>query len=511
MHQDGGPCTHLKMLTAALLVLLLLVLALLTKRHGGFSFPKNLGRLPGPRALPFVGNLLHLFHPDLPIHFHDLARQYGSIFRLRLGSKDMVVLNSTDLIREALLRKWSDFAGRPHGFVADLVSLGGKDLSLGNYTPTWRLQRKMAHVAFQRCLRGNMEQIVQSQARQLCKAFHGYGGKPVDLAKDFSLQACGVICSVLFGPLDNFTIEKLHDCIYKIMENWGAISVQVVDALPFLKVFPNANLRHLLSCIKSRDALVQHVMKKHQEPHSTSEGQDMVDHMLQFQHEHGASEGKGTGLVPEHVHMAIVDMLIGGTETTATLLSWAVAFLVHRPQIQERIHEELMAVVGTSRDPTYSDREHLPFLNATILETLRLRPSAVLALPHMTIRDTSLSGFSIPKGTTVITNLYGAHHDESKWHHPLEFRPERFLEEDPSGEAQRQLIPFGCGARVCLGETLGRMEAFHVLAHTLRDFQILPPSPGDLPDLRGFYRFIVHCKPFRVRLVPWAAVSELAK
>ncbi|CAI5768229.1 steroid 21-hydroxylase [Podarcis lilfordi] len=443
MHQDGGPCTHLKMLTAALLVLLLLVLALLTKRHGGFSFPKNLGRLPGPRALPFVGNLLHLFHPDLPIHFHDLARQYGSIFRLRLGSKDMVVLNSTDLIREALLRKWSDFAGRPHGFVADLVSLGGKDLSLGNYTPTWRLQRKMAHVAFQRCLRGNMEQIVQSQARQLCKAFHGYGGKPVDLAKDFSLQACGVICSVLFGPLDNFTIEKLHDCIYKIMENWGAISVQVVDALPFLKVFPNANLRHLLSCIKSRDALVQHVMKKH--------------------------------------------------------------------QIQERIHEELMAVVGTSRDPTYSDREHLPFLNATILETLRLRPSAVLALPHMTIRDTSLSGFSIPKGTTVITNLYGAHHDESKWHHPLEFRPERFLEEDPSGEAQRQLIPFGCGARVCLGETLGRMEAFHVLAHTLRDFQILPPSPGDLPDLRGFYRFIVHCKPFRVRLVPWAAVSELAK
>uniref|UniRef100_A0A8C5SUM8 Cytochrome P450 n=1 Tax=Laticauda laticaudata TaxID=8630 RepID=A0A8C5SUM8_LATLA len=114
----------------------------------------------------------------------------------------------------------------------------------------------------------------------------------------------------------------------------------------------------------------------------------------------------------------------------------------------------------------------------------------------------NLSGFSIPKGTTVIPNLYGAHHDETKWHHPLEFRPERFLESEASVEARRNLVPFSCGARVCLGEALARMESFLFLAYILRDFQLLPVATGCLPDLRGSFRFLIHCKPFLVRLVP---------
>ncbi|XP_072844686.2 steroid 21-hydroxylase isoform X1 [Pogona vitticeps] len=496
------------MLTATLIVLALLATALWVWRHGGLHPAKGSGELPGPPALPFVGNVIHMFHPDLPVHFLELARRYGPIYRLRLGNKgeakhDVVVLNSSEAIREALMRKWSDFAGRPPSFIADLISLGGKDLSLGNYTPTWRLQRKLAHLAFQHSLRGDMERNVQNYAQRLCKVFRDYGGKSVDVAHDFSLHTCCVISSIVFGPLDIAVVEEMHNCMIELVEAWGAVPVKLLDFLPILKIFPNPTFRRLLSCIKSRDAFVQSQMKKHQEPHCSSEARDMVDHMLQFLKDHDTGKWGDTGLLPEHVHMAIVDLLIGGTDTTATLLTWAVAFLLHRPQIQEQIHEELMAVVGVHREPTYSDRQHLPYLSATITETLRMRPSAPLALPHMTIRDTSVSGFFIPKGTTVIPNLYGAHHDEGIWQHPLEFRPERFLEEEEASlEAQRPLVPFSCGARVCLGEALARMEAFLFLAHILRDFQILPSTLGELPDLRGRFDFLVHCKPFKVRLVP---------
>ncbi|XP_042306666.1 steroid 21-hydroxylase [Sceloporus undulatus] len=496
------------MLTALLFIIVLLAIALLSWRHMGHCQGKDLRDLPGPRALPLIGNLFHMLQPNLPIHFLKLACQYGPIYRLRLGNKDVVVLNSSEVIREALIRKWSDFAGRPHSFVGNLVSMGGKDLSLGDYTPTWRLQRKMAHTAIQRCLRGDMEQIVQSQAQHLCKVFHSYEGQPVDVAHDFSLHACSVISTMLFGPLDMASVEEMHDCMIELVKTWSAVPIKLVNSLPILRIFPNATLKHLLSCIENRDSLVQGQMEKHQESHHSSEARNMVGHMLQFLRDHNISKSGETGLLPEHVHMAIIDLLIGGTETTATLLTWTVAFLLHRPQIQEQIHKELMTVVGPHREPTYSDRKHLPYLSATIWETLRMRPSAPLALPHMTTHDTSLSGVSIPKGTTVIPNLYGAHHDQSIWPDPQEFRPERFLESNAMAEAQRHLVPFSCGARVCLGEALARMESFFFLTYLLRDFQILPSPSGSLPSLQPRCAFLMHCNPFLTHLVPWGVADS---
>ncbi|XP_077688953.1 steroid 21-hydroxylase, partial [Eretmochelys imbricata] len=187
---------------------------------------------------------------------------------------------------------------------------------------------------------------------------------------------------------------------------------------------------------------------------------------------------------------------------TAALLTWAVAFLLHHPQVQDGIHAELQRVLGPERPPQLWGPDRLPLLSATISETLRLRPVAPLALPHRTTRDTSLLGFNIPKGTTVIPNLFAAHHDKGTWSRPLEFRPERFLEADDPRLAQRNLLPFSCGARACLGETLARAEIFVFLGHVLREFRLEPPAPGALPSLRGLYGTVVRCPPFRVRVLP---------
>ncbi|KAB5586977.1 hypothetical protein PHYPO_G00007670 [Pangasianodon hypophthalmus] len=182
-------------------------------------------------------------------------------------------------------------------------------------------------------------------------------------------------------------------------------------------------------------------------------------------------------LTDSHIHMTTVDLLIGGTETTAAWLSWTIAFLLHRPEVQTRVYEELTNVLK-GQYPRYSDRRRLPYLCAVINEMLRLRPVAPLAVPHKAIRDSSIAGYFIPKNTIVIPNLFGAHHDPEVWPDPHSFRPERFLQGD--GSCLRALIPFGGGARLCLGESVAKMEMFLFTGYLLRDFQFLPASPRSL-------------------------------
>ncbi|XP_032318636.1 steroid 21-hydroxylase isoform X8 [Camelus ferus] len=228
---------------------------------------------------------------------------------------------------------------------------------------------------------------------------------------------------------------------------------------------------------------------------------DMVDYMLQGVGRPREGEGPGQ-LLEGHVHMSVVDLFIGGTETTAITLSWAVAFLLHHPEIQQRLQEELDHELGPRASGTrvpFKDRARLPLLNATIAEVLRLRPVVPLALPHRATRPSSIFGYDIPEGMVVIPNLQGAHLDETVWEQPHEFRPDRFL----GPGANPCVLAFGCGARVCLGEPLARLELFVVLVHLLRAFTLLPPA-GALPSLQPYPYCGLNLKiqPFQVRLQP---------
>ncbi|XP_078497609.1 steroid 21-hydroxylase [Lissotriton helveticus] len=490
------------MLSALLLVAFVLVSLML----GRCWKPSGDRGLPSPPGLPLLGNLLDLARNDLPVHFMKLARRHGPIYRLRFGAHDIVVLNSIEVIREALMKKWSDFAGRPQSYTGDLISFGGKDLSLGDYTAAWKIQRRLAHSSLQRCQRINLEALIIQGAQDLCQEFRSYGGIPVDLAEDFSMHTCKIIASLAFGTTfekHDPKFQEIHKCISDLVSLWGSPSIFALDFFPLLRSFPNAVLDKLITVVKRRDAFVKEQLEEHKRTFKAQEIRDITDNMILFLKERGGEGLQNLGDFDEqHIHMAIADLFIGGTETTASTLTWTVAFLIHHPQAQDTIYSELCDALGGGRRPTYSDREHLPYLNATISEILRLRPVAPLAVPHRTTRDTSISGYLIPKGTTVIPNLYGAHHDEKVWTCHALFQPERFLEAEDPQEVQRNTLAFSTGARVCLGEGLARMEIFLFLAHLLWEFAFLPPTPNELPDLNGSFGINLRCKPFQVKIVP---------
>ncbi|XP_069771710.1 steroid 21-hydroxylase [Narcine bancroftii] len=489
--------------------------------------------IPGPSPLPVIGNLADLSRKDLHVHLGELAKAFGAIYRLRMWRQDVIVLSSVEMIKEALVKRPAEFAGRPQSFVGDFISLGGKDLSLGDYTHTWKIQKKTAHTAMQWIRTSVLEPVVTREAEKLCKVqqqipfplkleshgssqcvcvFQSMGGLPVDPSKDFSMSTCKIICSLIFSKeyeRSDPELQEIHDCLLRLNALWGSPAINLLNMWPVLQYFPNPAFRELRKAILQRDSFIQKHVQNHKATFQKGVVRDITDMVMKSFWNQEDTSPETREFTEEHAHMVLVDLFIGGIETTSTTLSWAIAHLVQWPEIQDRVYWELCSIVGEDRYASYADHANLPFLAATIAEVLRLNPVVPLSLPHRTTCDTSVAGYTVRKGTTVITNLYAANREEMKWENPSQFKPERFLDMSDAGKTTQNIISFGTGARTCLGEAVARTELFIFLAYLLRDFKFLPWTSGPLPDLQGVPGFMMKVKPYQVIIAPRANCNHL--
>ena len=196
------------------------------------------------------------------------------------------------------------------------------------------------------------------------------------------------------------------------------------------------------------------------------------------------------------------DVFFPGTETPASAVTWLVFYAVKYPDVQAKLQRQLDDVIGnTNRLPEISDKPNLPYLDAFIAEVQRIVGELPLAIPHSTIRDTSLAGFLIPRDMTVFVNIWAIHHDPDYWQDPFCFRPERFLDEQGRVHLEG-IMPFSSGKRLCPGESFGRKAVFLYAARLLYRFK-MECAPGTiLPDEDdSVYGVVVNCKPFKIRAI----------
>ena len=158
--------------------------------------------------------------------------------------------------------------------------------------------------------------------------------------------------------------------------------------------------------------------------------------------------------------------------------------LSHYPDVQRKLQNEIMDVIGPARHPTLKDQDNMPYLRATILEIGRFASIFPFGLPHKSVQTCKLDKYTIPKNTEVWVNLWALHHDEKLWDEPFSFKPERFLDSDgqlvPVDHPNRKnVMPFGAGHRVCVGEVLALSRMFLITARILQNFTILPESTAE--------------------------------
>ena len=141
-------------------------------------------------------------------------------------------------------------------------------------------------------------------------------------------------------------------------------------------------------------------------------------------------------------------------------------------------------VVGTSRPPSLSDRDQMPYTEAAIHEVMRSRPLLPNGVYHSTVEDVQFHGYNIPKDTMVFYNIFEAHYNSDLWGDPENFRPERFLSKDGTTVERRDgFMPFSTGKRICLGERLARDTLFLFTASFFQVFRVAPDPNGPPLDV----------------------------
>ncbi|XP_077210868.1 cytochrome P450 98A2-like [Tasmannia lanceolata] len=436
---------------------------------------------PGPRAWPVVGNLYDI-KPVRFRCFYDWSHIYGPIMSVWFGSTLNVIVSSSELAKEVLKERDQQLADRPRSRSAAKFSRDGQDLIWADYGPHYVKVRKVCTLElFSPKRLESLRPIREDEVTAMVESIFRDCTDPDKTGK--SMVVKNYLSAVAFNNITRLAFGKRFVNSEGVMDEQGlefkavvanglklGASLAMAEHIPWLRwMFPleeEAFAKHGAR----RDQLTKAIMDEHTLAREKSGAkQHFVDALLTLQEKYDLSEDTIIGL--------LWDMITAGMDTTAISVEWAMAELIKNPRVQQKAQDELDRIIGPNRIMTESDFSSLPYLHSITKEALRLHPPTPLMLPHKATTNVKISGYDIPKGSNVHVNVWALARDPAHWKDPLEFRPERFLEEDVDIKGHDfRLLPFGAGRRVCPGAQLGINLVQSMLGHLLHHFRWAPPE-----------------------------------
>ena len=441
-------------------------------------------QLPYPKCVPFFGNLFQLQPHRSYLRLDEWAKELGSVYALRLVSKNLVVVNGYEHMRDILIRRGHIFGGRPSGSLRmDLFSQGHQDIGFTDPSAKfWKPVRKIVHSHLK--LHGggvaHLDEIFHLSGEDAFDEISKHGGKPINIRNivyGFAMRSI-LIVSIGKAMSDDKDIMSKMKQMEQIsgeglsMNGEGA----TLDAFPWLKYFGNKTYKKFKAINKNLRE-IYHTVKSTIISHMDEDSPSNVTEAL-LAMEGRMKDEDGNPLYSDINIMAnLNNMLIAGVSTTTRSLYAFINILLHHRKVIEKIQKELDVVVGKRKDVTAADRDKMPYMKACLLELHRYATVNATGLPHCTVEDTTLAGSTIPKGTVIVTNLWSMHHDEKLWGDPWTFRPGRYLTEDgqlvpPDHPNRVHLLSFGAGLRVCVAEQFASRRLFFFLSNLMVRFDM---------------------------------------
>ncbi|XP_062116113.1 cytochrome P450 736A117-like [Humulus lupulus] len=465
---------------------------------------------PSPRRLPILGNLHQLgLYPYRTLQ--QLAQHHGPLMLVHFGSRPVLVVSSADAAREIMKTHDVVFSNRPKLSMAHKLLYQARDISTAPYGEYWRQMRSicMLHLLSPkrvhsfRSVREEEAALMVELIKRQCFEL----SLPVNLSEMFSSYTNDVICRVVFGRKYEGAKggTRFKELLGDLMRLLG--SVCVGDYITWLSWvnYVNGTDRAVEKVAKAFDSFLDSVVEEHMEGFNyNNEGQDrknFVDILLEIQEN---TKMAGFSVSKDNIKAIILDMFAAGTDTTYTVLEWAMTELLKNPIILKKLQSEVSEVANGKSDISEEDLEKMVYLKAIMKETLRLYPPIPLLVPRESTQDIKIKGFDIAAGTMVMTNAWAIGRDTTLWDQPDLFQPERFIDSEvdfKAGSDHFQLIPFGAGRRGCPGILFAMVSNELVLAKLVHKFDwTLLPGVDDL-DMRECVGLTIH------REVPLIAIA----
>ncbi|KAL2322312.1 hypothetical protein Fmac_026691 [Flemingia macrophylla] len=443
------------------------------------SFFNNHGRKlpPGPRgwpvlgALPLMGSMPH-------VTLANMAKKYGPVMYLKMGTNSMVVASTPAAARAFLKTLDQNFSNRPPNAGATHLAYGAQDLVFAPYGSKWKLLRKLGnlHMLGGKALDDWGPIRVEEMGYMLRSMYDSSKkGEPVVVAEMLTYSMANMIGQVILScrvfETKGSESNEFKDMVVELMTVAGYFNIG--DFLPFLAKLDLQGIeRGMKQLHKKFDALLTKMFQEHVASRHKRMGKpDFLDMVMDHHSEHT----DGEKLTLTNIKALLLNLFTAGTDTSSSIIEWSLAEMIKNPSIMRKAQEEMDAVIGRERRLKESDIAKLPYFQAICKETYRKHPSTPLNLPRVSTEACEVNGFYIPANTRLSVNIWAIGRDSQVWDQPLEYKPERFLggknaKLDPRGN-DFELIPFGAGRRICAGTRMGIVLVHYILGTLVHSFE----------------------------------------
>ncbi|KAL4864051.1 hypothetical protein BDV12DRAFT_189221 [Aspergillus spectabilis] len=411
---------------------------------------------PGPTPIPIIGNIQEMIKKEPLQCFKDWHQKYGPLVTLRYGSRLIISVSSFDIARELFEKRGAIYSSRPRFIVASERMSGSMNLALLPNNKRWQDHRRVIARLLDPAMTRRYTPIQDLESTQVLYELLSDNG--VHFHKVVARFAASLMLTMAYGiyvssndsPVPD-TLERLNSYPFKAI---GDIYCVLVELFPFLDHAPQW-MAPWKSLASTANGEITELFMANLEMAKTAPSWNWVK---------DAKESE----IGRHMPDEEIAGIIGAIQQTAVealsiVTRLTVKALVLNPECVARAQEELDRVVGPARIPSASDLPKLPYVNAIVNEAMRWQPPSPIALPHVNTEEDEFMGYRIPKGTSLIPNLWVMGSNFSK---PEEYRPERWLE-DETGTEGLDHSPFGFGRRLCPGRHVAFSSIATVIAQML--------------------------------------------